>query len=96
MPTDRSSFGAGHRIPFAYPEALHEPEKLLAAYFSSSTVGLGILDTSSAISPSIMRLPKSMAFPHPITWARQCARSWEMSQLELNPSFSVCFPRGSL
>jgi len=45
MPTDRSSFGAGHRIPFAYPEALNEPEKLLAAYFSSSTVGLGILDT---------------------------------------------------
>jgi formate hydrogenlyase transcriptional activator len=42
---DRATFGAGHGIPFAYPEALSEPEKLLAAYFSSSTVGLGILDT---------------------------------------------------
>jgi formate hydrogenlyase transcriptional activator len=45
MATDSSSPGAGNLIPFAYPEALSEPEKLLAAYFSSSTVGLGILDT---------------------------------------------------
>ena len=30
---------------FSHPEALNEPEKLLAAYFSSSTVGLGILDS---------------------------------------------------
>ncbi|HEY3619872.1 MAG TPA: sigma 54-interacting transcriptional regulator [Candidatus Sulfotelmatobacter sp.] len=30
---------------FAHPEALAEPEKLLAAYFSSSTVGVGILDS---------------------------------------------------
>jgi len=44
MLNDRFTFG-GHGIPFAYPEALSEPEKLLAAYFSSSTVGLGILDT---------------------------------------------------
>jgi PAS domain S-box-containing protein len=45
MATDSSSFRAGTLIPFAYPEALNEPEKLLAAYFRSSTVGLGILDT---------------------------------------------------
>ena len=31
--------------PFSHPEALNEPEKLLAAYFSSSTVGLSILDS---------------------------------------------------
>jgi formate hydrogenlyase transcriptional activator len=31
-------------IPFARPEALTEPEKLLAAYFGSSSVGMGILD----------------------------------------------------
>lgn len=31
-------------IPFAHPEALNEPEKLLAAYFNSSTVGLCIFD----------------------------------------------------
>jgi formate hydrogenlyase transcriptional activator len=31
-------------IPFAYPEALAEPEKLLAAYFGSSDVGLAVLD----------------------------------------------------
>jgi formate hydrogenlyase transcriptional activator len=31
-------------IPFSRPEGLHDPEKLLAAYFSSSTVGLCILD----------------------------------------------------
>jgi len=32
-------------ISFASPQALAEPEKLLAAYFKSSTVGLCILDT---------------------------------------------------
>jgi len=36
--------GRDNPIPFAYPEALADPEKLLAAYFSSSTVGLCILD----------------------------------------------------
>jgi len=45
MATDSSSPRAGNLIPFAFPEALNEPAKLLAAYFSSSTVGLGILDT---------------------------------------------------
>ena len=43
MPTDPS--GAGNPILFSNPEALTEPEKLLAAYFRSSTVGLGILDS---------------------------------------------------
>ncbi len=43
MPTD--SFGTGSPLLCANPEALTEPEKLLAAYFRSSTVGLGILDT---------------------------------------------------
>jgi formate hydrogenlyase transcriptional activator len=43
MPTD--SPGAADLFPFAYPEALSEPEKLLAAYFRSSTVGLAILDS---------------------------------------------------
>ena len=44
MPVDRSGPGAGDQIPFAHPEAFTEPEKLLAAYFRSSTVGLCILD----------------------------------------------------
>jgi formate hydrogenlyase transcriptional activator len=44
MPNDPVAFGSSPRIPFAYPEALTEPEKLLAAYFSSSTVGLAIFD----------------------------------------------------
>jgi formate hydrogenlyase transcriptional activator len=34
----------GKVIPFSDPEALTDPEKLLAAYFSSSTVGLCILN----------------------------------------------------
>jgi PAS domain-containing protein len=37
--------GAGDPLRFAYPEALSDPEKLLAAYFKSSTVGLGIVDS---------------------------------------------------
>ncbi len=45
MSIDPPSFGAGKVKVFAHPEALSEPEKLLAAYFSASTVGLGILDS---------------------------------------------------
>ena len=44
MPSDPENFGAGDRIPFAHLEAVTDSEKLLAAYFSSSTVGLCILD----------------------------------------------------
>ena len=44
MASDRSDADAGD-LRFAHPEALIEPEKLLAAYFSSSTVGLSILDS---------------------------------------------------
>jgi len=44
MPTDPRAPGAGN-LPFAHPDALAEPEKLLAAYFSSTTVGLSILDS---------------------------------------------------
>jgi len=43
MPTDSSS--AGNLVPFARSEALADPEKLLAAYFSSSSVGLCVLDS---------------------------------------------------
>ncbi len=42
---DPAELGASELLPFAHPEALTEPEKLLAAYFSSSTVGLSILDS---------------------------------------------------
>lgn len=45
MPSDRSAGDAGD-LRFAHPEALIEPEKLLAAYFSSSTIGLCVLDSS--------------------------------------------------
>ena len=44
MPRDGSDADGGD-LRFAHPEALIEPEKLLAAYFSSSTVGLSILDS---------------------------------------------------
>ncbi len=41
---DESRSRLGKIIPFSNPAALNDPEKLLAAYFSSSTVGLCILD----------------------------------------------------
>jgi formate hydrogenlyase transcriptional activator len=44
MSADSRPLDSDNLIPFAYPEALAEPEKLLAAYFSSSTVGLCVLD----------------------------------------------------
>ena len=44
MATNPSDFAADNLIPFARPEALADPEKLLAAYFSSSNVGLCILN----------------------------------------------------
>jgi formate hydrogenlyase transcriptional activator len=44
MPNDSSGAARG-LIPFAQPEALTDPEKLLAAYFRSSSVGLAILNS---------------------------------------------------
>ena len=45
MSADQHSADPATSVPFAHPEALNEPEKLLAAYFNSSTVGMCILDT---------------------------------------------------
>jgi formate hydrogenlyase transcriptional activator len=45
MRHDSSSFEPDELLPLAHPEALTEPEKLLAAYFSSSTVGLSVLNS---------------------------------------------------
>ena len=45
MSIEPPTFGSGNAEGFAHPEALSEPEKLLAAYFSASSVGLGILDS---------------------------------------------------
>ena len=44
MQSDSASFGSDNLTPFARQEVLAEPEKLLAAYFSSSSVGLCIFD----------------------------------------------------
>ena len=45
MPNERNSFNADDPIPLAHSEPLSEPEKLLATYFSSSSVGLSFLDS---------------------------------------------------
>jgi len=45
MAGDSGAAKSGERIPLARPEALTDPEQLVAAYFSSSTVGLSILDS---------------------------------------------------
>ncbi len=42
---DAAAFGPSNLPSFPYPEALREPEKLISAYFSSTTVGLCILDS---------------------------------------------------
>ena len=46
MSADSGASGRGVRIPSAYPEALTDPEQLVAAYFNSSAVGLSILDSN--------------------------------------------------
>jgi formate hydrogenlyase transcriptional activator len=45
MPAKPSSFAGDELISFAHPEALTESEQLVAAYFSSSTLGLSVLDS---------------------------------------------------
>ena len=45
MASDSGAARAGERIPFTHSEAVTDPEQLVAAYFSSSTVGLSILDS---------------------------------------------------
>jgi formate hydrogenlyase transcriptional activator len=44
-PTDLPSFTSGEQNPFLHPDVLNEPEKLLASYFTSSTIGLSILNS---------------------------------------------------
>jgi formate hydrogenlyase transcriptional activator len=44
MRNDPAGFDASNQFSLAYPEALNDPEKLLAAYFKSSSVGLAIFD----------------------------------------------------
>jgi formate hydrogenlyase transcriptional activator len=44
MSADAKIISTGEFFPFARPELVAEPEKLLAAYFSSASVGLCILD----------------------------------------------------
>ncbi len=46
MPSNPGAFGASELFLFAHPEALTELEKLLAAYFRSSSIGLCVLDSS--------------------------------------------------
>ena len=45
MANDSGASREGEQIPLAQPEALTDPEQLVAAYFNSSTVGLSILDS---------------------------------------------------
>ncbi len=45
MAIDSGASRAAEGIPFAHPEALTDPGQLVAAYFSSSAVGLSILDS---------------------------------------------------
>lgn len=66
MPSDRSAGDAGD-LRFAHPEALIEPEKLLAAYFSSSTIGLCVLDSSLrylAINSTLAKMDGVSAADH--------------------------------
>jgi len=54
-------------IAFAHPEALTDPEKLLAAYFTSAAVGLCILDTQFrylAINDALARMNGMPAKDH--------------------------------
>jgi formate hydrogenlyase transcriptional activator len=45
MPNEAGKFDAGEPIHLAHADILSEQEKLLASYFSSSSVGLSILDS---------------------------------------------------
>jgi formate hydrogenlyase transcriptional activator len=45
MPNEGDFLGADASIPLAHSEPLGEPEKLLATYFNSTSVGLSILDS---------------------------------------------------
>ncbi len=63
MPTDRPD--AGKLIPFVDPEAFTNPEKMLGAYFSSSTVGLCILDSDLRYLAINNRLAEINGIPAP-------------------------------
>jgi formate hydrogenlyase transcriptional activator len=59
MPNDSVDVGSRDDFPFAYPDALNDPEKLLAAYFRSSNVGLAVHDTAFrfiAVNPAMAEI----------------------------------------
>jgi PAS domain-containing protein len=90
------NFSAHDLIPFARPEALTEPEKLLAAYFSSSSVGLCILDTELRYLALNQALAEFHGFPFPTTSEKPCVRFWEtLLPIGSSPSFNACSPRAN-
>jgi PAS domain-containing protein len=84
---DISGSSAGDPIYFAHPDAFTEPEKLLTAYFRSSTVGLCILDselrylavnsTLAAMNgiPPAYHIGKTVreVIGTPLAWSIQCS-----------------------
>ena len=74
MPDESSGPAAGNLFPVAHPEALTDPEQLLAAYFGSSTVGLCILDPEFrylAINDTLAKMNGAAAADHLGKTARQ-------------------------
>lgn len=65
MARDPRDFPADELNPLAHPEALTEPEKLLAAYFGSTTIGLCILDSHFRFIAVNKRLAEMNGIPAP-------------------------------
>jgi len=94
-------------IPFAFPEAFSEPEKLLAVYFKSETVGLCILDSGLhyvAVNKTLAKINGVAAADHLGKTVRQVLetaadalepaleRVLSTGEPVLNVEFSVQFP----
>jgi len=87
MFADLGALGASNLIPFAHPDALTDPEKLLAAYFSSATVGLAIFDTGLrylAINKTLAQIHSLPAADHVGRTLREIVGSFADS---LEPKF---------
>ncbi len=67
MPSNSGASDNGPSLPFVFPEAFAEPEKLLRAYFNSPAVGFFILDAGFrylAVNETLARMHGIPAADH--------------------------------
>ena len=87
-------FETGDLSVFAHPDALSEPERVIKAYFSSSTIGLGILDSGLRYIAVNHALAEMNGIPAPEHLGKTIHEVLGNLADELEPQFRRVFSTG--